>query len=33
MNQLQSLNAQVAVEGQQPRAVAAKYLQQSGLVR
>jgi osmoprotectant transport system substrate-binding protein len=32
-NQLQALNAQVAVEGQQPREVAAKYLQQKGLVR
>jgi osmoprotectant transport system substrate-binding protein len=33
MNQLQSLNAQVAVEGQQPRDVAMKYLQQKGLLR
>ena len=33
LNQLQVLNAQISVEGQQPRAVAMKYLQQKGLVR
>src|SRR5829696_1355018 len=33
LNQLQALNAQVAVEGQPPRDVAAKYLQQKGLIR
>ena len=33
MNQLQTLNAQVSVEGRQPRDVAMRYLQQSGLVR
>ena len=33
MNQLQSLNAQVAVEGRQPRDVAQTYLQQKGLLR
>ena len=33
LNQLQVLNAQISVEGQQPRAVAMQYLQQKGLVR
>jgi osmoprotectant transport system substrate-binding protein len=33
LNQLQSLNAQVAVEGQQPRDVATRYLRQKGLLR
>lgn len=33
LNQLQALNAQVAVEGKQPRDVANAYLQQKGLLR
>lgn len=33
LNQLQALNAQVAVEGRQPRDVANSYLQQKGLLR
>lgn len=33
LNQLQALNAQVAVEGRQPRDVANAYLQQKGLLR
>ncbi|HEX8168352.1 MAG TPA: ABC transporter substrate-binding protein [Beijerinckiaceae bacterium] len=33
LNQLQALNAQVAVEGRQPRDVAMTYLQQKGLLR
>jgi osmoprotectant transport system substrate-binding protein len=33
LNQLQALNAQVAVEGRQPREVAAKHLEQQGLLR
>ena len=33
MNQLQALNAQVSVEGRQPRDVALQYLQQKGLLR
>ena len=33
LNQLQALNAQVAVEGQQPKDVALRYLQQKSLIR
>lgn len=33
LNQLQALNAQVAVEGKQPRDVAMAYLQQKGFLR
>jgi osmoprotectant transport system substrate-binding protein len=33
LNQLQALNAQVSVEGQQPKDVALRYLQQKSLIR
>jgi osmoprotectant transport system substrate-binding protein len=33
LNQLQALNALVSVEGQQPKDVALRYLQQKSLIR
>jgi osmoprotectant transport system substrate-binding protein len=33
LNQLQALNAQISVEGQQPKDVALRYLQQKSLIR
>jgi osmoprotectant transport system substrate-binding protein len=33
LNRLQSLNAQITVEGRSPREVAERYLQQEGLLR